>query len=194
MRWSGWGWRGWGRRGRCRGHIGAWRALADPAGFRHLFPGRLRRRAGASRDHAFAGLRLGRGNARGRRDVPAIPAKWWRLALLFFAIIASHGLLNAPTKGGFEIPFFWPLGGRWGDWGPIPASTWTLSYRTSDRARHSTPSSLGLAPDRARGRPGDALAPLQPHEMQGFHGVTRRRLARRASEGKWLGSLACALG
>jgi inner membrane protein len=49
-------------------------------------------------------------------------AKWWRLGLLFFAIIASHGLLDALTKGGFEIPFFWPLGGRWGDWGPIPAS------------------------------------------------------------------------
>ena len=49
-------------------------------------------------------------------------AKWWRLALLFFAIIASHGLLDAFTKGGWEIPFFWPLGGQYGDWGPIPAS------------------------------------------------------------------------
>jgi inner membrane protein len=56
--------------------------------------------------------------------------KWWRLALLFFAIIASHGLLDAFTKGGWEIPFFWPLGGQYGDWGPIPASD--MNFELSD--------------------------------------------------------------
>jgi inner membrane protein len=47
---------------------------------------------------------------------------WWRLAGLFFIIIASHGLLDALTRGGADIPFFWPLPGRWGNWGPMPAS------------------------------------------------------------------------
>ncbi len=47
---------------------------------------------------------------------------WWSLAILFFAIIASHGLLDAMTRGGENIPFFWPLGGRYGNWGPLPVS------------------------------------------------------------------------
>ncbi len=49
-------------------------------------------------------------------------ANWWSLSGLFFAIIASHGLLDALTRGGMEIPFFWPLDSRCGNWGPIPAS------------------------------------------------------------------------
>jgi inner membrane protein len=66
-------------------------------------------------------------------DRPILPAEklgpsspfrsWWRLAGVFFIISASHGLLDALTRGGFAIPFFWPLPGRWGNWGPIPAST-----------------------------------------------------------------------
>lgn len=48
--------------------------------------------------------------------------QWWVLAALFFAIVASHGLLDALTRGGEYIPFFWPLGGRYGNWGPIPVS------------------------------------------------------------------------
>jgi inner membrane protein len=48
--------------------------------------------------------------------------RWWSLMLLFFAIIASHGLLDALTYGGEGIPFFWPLGGRYGNWGLIPLS------------------------------------------------------------------------
>lgn len=47
---------------------------------------------------------------------------WWSLAVLFFAIVASHGLLDAMTKGGADIPFFWPLDGRYGNWGPLPVS------------------------------------------------------------------------
>jgi inner membrane protein len=45
--------------------------------------------------------------------------RWWPLACLLFAIVASHGLLDAMTRGGADIPFFWPLGGRYGNWGPI---------------------------------------------------------------------------
>lgn len=54
----------------------------------------------------------------------------WLLGGLFFAIIASHGLLDAMTKGGMEIPFFWPLGARFGNWGPIPVSD--LSFELPD--------------------------------------------------------------
>jgi inner membrane protein len=48
--------------------------------------------------------------------------RWWSLAILFFAMIASHGVLDAMTKGGANIAFFWPLGGQWGNWGPLPVS------------------------------------------------------------------------
>jgi len=41
------------------------------------------------------------------------------LAGTFFAIIASHGLLDALTRGGADIPFFWPLEARYGNWGPL---------------------------------------------------------------------------
>lgn len=47
---------------------------------------------------------------------------WWSLAVLFCAIIASHGLLDAMTKGGEDIPFFWPIAGRYGNWGVISVS------------------------------------------------------------------------
>jgi inner membrane protein len=48
--------------------------------------------------------------------------RWWTLAVLFFLMIASHGLLDALTRGGENIPIFWPLGGRYGNWGLIPVS------------------------------------------------------------------------
>jgi len=48
--------------------------------------------------------------------------RWWSLALLFSAIIASHGLLDAMTRGGEGIPLFWPLAGRYGCWELIPVS------------------------------------------------------------------------
>jgi inner membrane protein len=52
--------------------------------------------------------------------------RWWSLTALFFLIIASHGLLDALTKGGEGIPFFWPLGDRYGNWGLIPVSDVSL--------------------------------------------------------------------
>lgn len=51
-----------------------------------------------------------------------LQAKFWLLSGLFVAIIASHGLLDALTRGGADIPFFWPLAVRNGNWGPIPVS------------------------------------------------------------------------
>lgn len=49
-------------------------------------------------------------------------ANRWALTILFIAIIASHGLLDALTKGGMEIPFFWPMDSRFGNYGPLPVS------------------------------------------------------------------------
>jgi inner membrane protein len=60
--------------------------------------------------------------------------KWWPLAAVFFVIVASHGLLDACTWGGYEIPFFWPLPGRQGNWGPIPVSD--IAFEFPD-PRHS---------------------------------------------------------
>jgi inner membrane protein len=48
--------------------------------------------------------------------------RWWSLAALFLVIVASHGVLDAMTRGGENIPFFWPFGGRYGNWGPLPVS------------------------------------------------------------------------
>jgi inner membrane protein len=47
----------------------------------------------------------------------------WALTGVFFLATASHGLLDALTRGGMAIPFFWPLTDqRNGNWGPIPVS------------------------------------------------------------------------
>ncbi len=48
--------------------------------------------------------------------------RWWSLSALFFAIVASHGLLDAMTLGGEGVPFFWPLQARYGNWGPLRVS------------------------------------------------------------------------
>jgi len=60
--------------------------------------------------------------------------RWWSLAGLFFAAIASHALLDALTRGSMGIPFFWPLEVRHGNWGLIPVSD--LSFELPD-PRHS---------------------------------------------------------
>jgi inner membrane protein len=50
-------------------------------------------------------------------------ANLWVLTGVFFLALASHGLLDALTRGGMSIPFFWPLTDqRFGNWGPIPVS------------------------------------------------------------------------
>jgi inner membrane protein len=48
--------------------------------------------------------------------------RWLPLTGVLFVVIASHGVLDAFTKGGMDIPFFWPLGARYGNWGPIPVA------------------------------------------------------------------------
>jgi inner membrane protein len=47
---------------------------------------------------------------------------FWSLTAFYFAVVASHGLLDALTRGGAAIPFFWPSEVRHGNWGPIPVA------------------------------------------------------------------------
>jgi inner membrane protein len=45
---------------------------------------------------------------------------FWQLALFYFAITASHGILDAFTTGGYGILWLWPFSDdRFGLWGPI---------------------------------------------------------------------------
>ncbi len=44
-----------------------------------------------------------------RRDAPVLTRSWWALVAFFFAITASHGLLDAFTDGGLGIAFFAPV-------------------------------------------------------------------------------------
>ena len=49
-----------------------------------------------------------------------LPVRFWPLWGLFFLMVASHGILDAFTDGGFGIPFFWPFyNHRYGPYGPI---------------------------------------------------------------------------
>lgn len=58
----------------------------------------------------------------------------WALTGIFFLASASHGLLDALTRGGMPIPFFWPLTDeRYGNWGPIPVSD--LAFEIPDPSR-----------------------------------------------------------
>ncbi|MEK6742492.1 MAG: metal-dependent hydrolase [Nitrospirota bacterium] len=43
------------------------------------------------------------------RTVPRYSNKWWLLAGYFFAVTASHGVLDAMTSGGYGIAFFSPF-------------------------------------------------------------------------------------
>ncbi len=43
------------------------------------------------------------------RTVPRFSGKWWVLAGYFFAVTASHGVLDAMTSGGYGIAFFSPF-------------------------------------------------------------------------------------
>jgi inner membrane protein len=46
--------------------------------------------------------------------------RFWPLFGLFFLVTASHGILDALTRGGESIPFLWPFDHRrWGNYGPI---------------------------------------------------------------------------
>jgi inner membrane protein len=63
-------------------------------------------------------------------------ANFWALTGVFFLAAASHGLLDALTRGGMPIPFFWPLTEqRYGDWGPVPVADLALEVPDPRRSR-----------------------------------------------------------
>lgn len=58
------------------------------------------------------------------------------LTLIFFAAIGSHGILDACTRGGGNIPLFWPISDYWfGNWGPIPVSDMAFELPDPSRSR-----------------------------------------------------------
>jgi inner membrane protein len=64
----------------------------------------------------------------------ALRANLFVLTAVFFAAMASHGVLDAMTRGGEKIPFFWPLADqRYGHWGPIPPQD--LAFELPDPRR-----------------------------------------------------------
>jgi inner membrane protein len=42
-------------------------------------------------------------------DPPRLSKRWWLLALYFFVVTASHGVLDAMTTGGLGVAFFSPF-------------------------------------------------------------------------------------
>jgi inner membrane protein len=69
-----------------------------------------------------------------RRDAGNVPGGLRGLGLLFAAIAASHGVLDALTSGGLGIPFFMPFSGAryFFPVRPIPASPIHVSAFLSD--------------------------------------------------------------
>jgi inner membrane protein len=58
------------------------------------------------------------------------------LTAVFFVAMGSHGVLDAMTRGGANIPFFWPLADqRCGNWGPIPNQDLGFEFPDPRRSR-----------------------------------------------------------
>lgn len=57
-------------------------------------------------------------------DIAAFSTRWWKLVAYFFAIIASHGVLDAMTNGGLGVAFFAPFSNEryFFPWRPIEVS------------------------------------------------------------------------
>jgi inner membrane protein len=58
------------------------------------------------------------------REQPFLTARWWFLLCFFFAVTASHPLLDALTNGGLGVAFFAPFDNRryFFPWRPIEVS------------------------------------------------------------------------
>ena len=69
------------------------------------------------------------------RKTPAFTKKWWALVLYFFAVTASHGLLDALTDGGSGVAFFAPFDGTryFFPWRPIEVSPISIDRFFSPR-------------------------------------------------------------
>ncbi len=65
-----------------------------------------------------------------------LKANLWALTAVYFLATASHGVLDALTRGGEAIPFFWPASEqRYGNWGPIPVADIALELPDPRRSR-----------------------------------------------------------
>jgi inner membrane protein len=61
---------------------------------------------------------------------------FWRLALVFFAVTASHALLDMMTRGGNGVALWWPVSEeRVGSWGPIPVADLGFDWPDPCRSR-----------------------------------------------------------
>jgi|SRR5438552_2711579 len=61
---------------------------------------------------------------------------FWILWSFFFVITATHGVLDACTKGGEGIPLLWPFyDHRFGPWGPILVSDLGFEWPDPRRSR-----------------------------------------------------------
>lgn len=67
------------------------------------------------------------------RKTPALSKRWWALLLYFFAVTASHGLLDALTDGGSGVAFFAPFDETryFFPWQPIEVSPLGLRFFSS---------------------------------------------------------------
>lgn len=67
------------------------------------------------------------------RKTPALSKSWWALLLYFFAVTASHGLLDALTDGGSGVTFFAPFDETryFFPWQPIEVSPIGLRFFSS---------------------------------------------------------------
>ena len=64
------------------------------------------------------------------RDIAVNTRAWWRHWLFFFAVTASHGVLDALTSGGPGVAFFSPFSREtyFFPWRPIAVSPLRLSF------------------------------------------------------------------
>src|ERR1043166_11308 len=58
------------------------------------------------------------------RDVKLFSTDWWKIAIYFFIVTASHGVLDAMTNGGLGVAFFSPFSNTryFFSWRPIQVS------------------------------------------------------------------------
>jgi inner membrane protein len=69
------------------------------------------------------------------RKTTAFSKSWWTLLIYFFAVTASHGLLDALTDGGSGVAFFAPFDAtrHFFPWRPIEVSPISLNRFLSPR-------------------------------------------------------------
>lgn len=66
----------------------------------------------------------------GFKEIKPFTKRWWKFAVYFFIVTASHGLLDALTNGGSGVAFFAPFdsGRYFFPWRPIEVSPIGLGF------------------------------------------------------------------